>query len=95
MIVQPGGVYGPDDHSAIGKQIDQFLAGKMPADLPRPRLQHGHVDDVADGILLALDEGKAGEAYVLGGEITTMRDLFVTLADVSAASPRRTCPPGS
>ena len=42
VIVQPGGVYGPDDHSAIGTQIDQFLAGKLPAaDLPRPRLQHG------------------------------------------------------
>ena len=45
-----------------------------------------HVDDVADGILLAVDEGKAGEAYVLGGEITTMRGLFETLASRSTAS---------
>src|SRR5918995_2860367 len=30
VIVQPGGVYGPDDHSAIGTQINQFLAGRMP-----------------------------------------------------------------
>ena len=30
VIVQPGGVYGPDDHSALGSQIEQFLAGRMP-----------------------------------------------------------------
>ena len=34
-----------------------------------------HVEDVADGILLALDKGNVGEAYVLG-EITTMRELI-------------------
>ena len=33
-----------------------------------------HVDDVADGVLLALDKGEPGEAYVLGGQITTMRE---------------------
>ncbi len=54
-----------------------------------------HVDDVADGILLALDEGKGGEAYVLGGEITTMRDLFSKLADASDRKPPRfTVPTG-
>ena len=96
VIVQPGGVYGPDDHSAIGQQINQFLAGRMPAvifgDLGFNMV---HVDDVADGILLALDNGKAGEAYVLGGEITTMRDLFVKLADASGRKPPRfTVPTG-
>jgi nucleoside-diphosphate-sugar epimerase len=30
VIVQPGGVYGPDDHSAVGRQMNQFLAGRMP-----------------------------------------------------------------
>jgi nucleoside-diphosphate-sugar epimerase len=96
VIVQPGGVYGPDDHSAIGQQINQFLAGRMPAvifgDLGFNMV---YVDDVADGILLALESGNAGEAYVLGGEITTMRDLFVKLADASGRKPPRfTVPTG-
>ena len=96
VIVQPGGVYGPEDHSAIGKQIDQFLAGKMPAMIfPDLGFNMVHVDDVADGILLALDEGRTGEAYVLGGEITTMRDLFSKLADASGRKPPRfTVPTG-
>ena len=64
VIVQPGGVYGPDDHSAIGKTISDFVAGRMPL-LPFPDLGMNmvHVDDVADGILLALDKGVAGQAY--------------------------------
>ena len=48
MIVQPGGVYGPDDHSAVGKQINQFLDGKMPL-IAFPDLGFNmiHVEDVA------------------------------------------------
>jgi nucleoside-diphosphate-sugar epimerase len=52
-----------------------------------------HVDDVATGILLALDEGKVGESYVLGGEITTMRGLMTKLAEISGRrAPRFTIP---
>ena len=54
VIVQPGGVYGPDDHSALGNQINQFLAGKMPMiAFPDLGMNMVHVEDVADGILLA------------------------------------------
>ena len=88
VIIQPGGVYGPDDHSAIGQQMNQFLAGRMPLlAFPDAGFNMVHVEDVADGILLGLDEGKAGEAYVLGGEITTMRGLMTTLAGVAGRNP--------
>lgn len=94
VIVQPGGVYGPDDHSAIGTQINQFLAGRMPLiAFPDLGFNMVHVDDVATGILLALDEGKAGEAYVLGGQITTMREAIETLARVAGKkAPKRAMP---
>ena len=88
VIVQPGGVYGPDDHSAIGSQINQFLAGKMPLmAFPDLGMNMVHVDDVAAGILLALDKGKPGEAYVLGGEITTMREMIATVGRVADRKP--------
>jgi nucleoside-diphosphate-sugar epimerase len=77
VIVQPGGVYGPDDHSSMGQQINQFVAGKMPMiAFPDLGLNMVHVEDVADGILLALDKGEIGESYILGGEITTMRGVI-------------------
>src|SRR4029079_9293838 len=77
VIVQPGGVYGPDDHSAIGKTISDFVSGRLPL-LPFPDLGMNmvHVDDVADGILLALDKGVPGQAYNLGAQITTIRELM-------------------
>ena len=93
VIVQPGGVYGPDDHSALGRQMNQFLAGKMPMiAFPDLGMNMVHVDDVADGVLLALDQGEVGEAYVLGGQITTMRELIDTLGRVSGREAARSAP---
>jgi dihydroflavonol-4-reductase len=94
VIVQPGGVYGPNDHSAIGNQINQFLAGRMPL-IPFPELGFNmvHVDDVATGVLLALDKGEIGQAYVLGGQITTMRESMETLARVAGRKPPRRAVP--
>jgi nucleoside-diphosphate-sugar epimerase len=96
VIVQPGGVYGPDDHSAIGKQMNDFLAGRMPMiAFPDLGMNMVHVEDVAAGVLLALDGGKPGEAYVLGGEITTMRGLIESLAKVAdKKAPKRAVPTG-
>jgi dihydroflavonol-4-reductase len=96
VIVQPGGVYGPDDHSALGRQMNQFLAGKMPLmAFPDLGFNMVHVDDVAAGVLLALDKGEVGEAYVLGGQITTMRELIETLGRVAGKKPpKRALPTG-
>jgi nucleoside-diphosphate-sugar epimerase len=94
VIVQPGGVYGPDDHSMLGKQMNDFMAGRMPMiAFPDLGMNMVHVDDVADGVLLALDKGQVGESYALGGEITTMRGLIESLADVTGKkAPKRNAP---
>jgi len=90
VIVQPGGVYGPQDHSAIGQQMNQFLAGRMPLiAFPETGFNMVHVDDVAAGVLLALDKGRVGEAYILGGQITTMREVIETLGRVAGRKPPR------
>ena len=84
VIVQPGGVYGPDDHSQLGNLISQYVAGRLPL-IPFPDfgMTVVHVEDVADGILLGLDVGRPGEAYVLGDAITTNRELLQTAASVA------------
>jgi nucleoside-diphosphate-sugar epimerase len=96
VIVQPGAVYGPQDHSALGKQMKDFLAGRMPAlAFPDLGINMVHVEDVATGVLLALDEGDTGSSYVLGGQLTTMREVIETLGKVSGREPpKRTIPTG-
>jgi dihydroflavonol-4-reductase len=94
VIVQPGVIYGPGDHSEIGGQVAAAAAGKLAfvsfADLGMNAV---FVDDVVEGILLACDRGRIGEAYVLGGELTTMRDLIETTAEVAGRrAPRFTMP---
>ena len=94
VIVQPGGVYGPGDHSSVGTTIDQFMAGRLPM-IPFPDLGFNmvHVDDAAAGVLLALDKGRVGESYVLGGELTTMRGVIESAAKVSGRkAPKRAMP---
>ena len=96
VMVQPGGVYGPDDHSAIGKQILDFASGRMPfVPFPKVGMNMVHVEDVATGVLLALDKGEVGESYVLGGDITTMRGVMDTTAKVMGKrEPRGNVPTG-
>jgi dihydroflavonol-4-reductase len=94
VIVQPGGVYGPGDTSQVADLLEQFLDGKMPL-LPFPELGIclSHVSDIAAGILLALDKGKQGEAYVLSGPATTMRDAIETVAGLTGRkAPKRALP---
>jgi dihydroflavonol-4-reductase len=96
VIVQPGGVYGPGDHSEVGNVIDQTRTGKLKA-LPFSGLGLNlvYVEDVADGIVLAHDKGKVGESYVLGGEISTMRGLVDKTAAIAGRKPpKRDLPSG-
>ena len=96
IIVQPGGVYGPGDTSQVADLLEQFFAGKLPL-LPFPELGicMTHVEDIAGGILLALDKGKLGETYVISGPATTMREAIETVARVSGRkAPKRDLPTG-
>jgi dihydroflavonol-4-reductase len=96
VIVQPGGVYGPGDTSQVADLLQEFFAGKLPL-LPFPELGicMTHVEDIAGGILLALDKGKLGEAYVISGPTTTMREAIEMVARVSGRkAPKRNLPTG-
>lgn len=88
LIVQPGGVYGPDDPSQLGAQLRQAMAGRLASvSFPSAGLNMVHVDDVAAGISLVLDRGRIGESYVLGGEITRLRRLVELAALVGGHRP--------
>lgn len=77
VIAMPGAIYGPGDHSELGAQLDQARSGRLRFKaLADVGVNAVHVDDVADGLLLVHAHGRIGEAYVLGGEITTLGDMI-------------------
>jgi dihydroflavonol-4-reductase len=94
VIVQPGGVYGPGDTSQVADLLQEFFAGKLVL-MPFPEfgICLTHVEDIAGGILLALDKGHVGETYVLSGPVTTMREAIETVAAASdRKAPKRAMP---
>jgi dihydroflavonol-4-reductase len=90
VTVQPGVVYGAGDTSTMGDLLSRFVAGKLPA-LPFPDMgvTPVHRDDVAAGVLLALDKGTPGECYVLAGTPVRVRELIAELAAVAGRTPPR------
>jgi dihydroflavonol-4-reductase len=81
VIAMPSAIYGPGDHSELGAQLDQARRGKLRFKaLADVGVNVVHVDDVAAGLLLVHDRGRAGESYVLGGEITTLSELIDRVA---------------
>ena len=93
IIVMPGVTYGPEDPSAMGQLIRRFMKKQLPA-LPLPTLggNYGHVDDIVSGILLALDKGRPGETYILGGEIARQKEFVAKLATQLGRKPPRDLP---
>jgi dihydroflavonol-4-reductase len=90
IIVQPGAVYGPGDHSDIGDQIDKARKGKLPfLAFGSTGVVMCHVEDIGDGILLVLDKGAVGRSYVLGGEISTLKQVITTTAELAGRKPPR------
>lgn len=90
LIAQPGGVYGPGDHSELANLIHQVRTGRLKFKVfPRTGFNFVHVEDAAEGILLVHDEGRVGEAYVLGGQLTTMGEVIDKIARLSGRKPPR------
>ncbi len=75
-----------------GKLVLDFLNGRMPAYVDTV-LNVVHVDDLANGHLLALERGTRGRSYVIGGENLTMQEVLAELAQITGLrAPRRRVP---
>ncbi len=83
VIVNPAAPVGPRDikPTPTGRMIVDAAAGRMPAFLDTG-LNVVHVDDVAEGHMLALERGVVGERYILGGENLTLAALLALVDEV-------------
>ena len=83
VIAMPGVTYGPRDHSGIGEQLRGAHDGTLGyVALGDTGISAVFVEDVAAGIIGALDRGRIGESYVLGGENTRLRDAMQVAARI-------------
>jgi nucleoside-diphosphate-sugar epimerase len=95
LIAQPGGIYGPGDTSDLATLIAQIRAGRLKFKVfPETGFNVVHVDDVAQGLIRIHDEGRIGESYVLGGELTTLGEVMDRIARLIGRKPPRVTLPG-
>jgi dihydroflavonol-4-reductase len=90
VIVNPSTPIGPGDvkPTPTGQLVLDAAAGRMPAYVDTG-LNIVHVDDVAAGHLLALQRGRPGERYILGGEDMTLREILFEIAQLMGSKPPR------
>jgi dihydroflavonol-4-reductase len=88
VVVNPAAPVGPRDikPTPTGKMIRDAAAGRVPAYIDTG-LNIVHVDDVAEGHALALERGRIGERYVLGGENMLLKDILALVASVAGRRP--------
>lgn len=94
VIVQPGLIYGPGDTSSVGTMWRRFLQRKVPALPARTAFCWSHVDDIADGHVRALVNGRPGRSYFLAGPPATLVEAVERAARLTGIpAPGRTIPP--
>ncbi len=81
VIVNPSTPIGPRDikPTPTGRVILEAAKGRMPAYV-NTGLNIVHVDDVANGHLLAADRGQFGERYILGGQNLSLKVILHAIA---------------
>lgn len=93
VTVYPTRVYGPgviNESNSLTKLLNLVLEGKWRV-IPGDGKTYGNyvfVDDVVNGLLLALEKGKKGEDYILGGENLTFDELFGVMKTVTGSKTR-------
>jgi dihydroflavonol-4-reductase len=88
VIVNPSTPIGPRDvrPTPTGRIIVEAASGRMPGYVDTG-LNFVHVDDVARGHLLALEHGRIGERYLLGGQNVSLGDLLAVIARLVGRKP--------
>ncbi len=88
VLVHPTRVYGPGkmtEGNSVSLMIDQYDRGLLPILLHRGVNVGNYVfvDDLVRGHILAMERGRAGERYILGGENASLKHFYELIDEVS------------
>ena len=88
VMVNPTRVYGPGkltEGNSVSLMIDQYDRGLVPILLNRG-INIGNyvfVDDLVRGHILAMEKGRIGERYIIGGENASLKKFYELVDEVS------------
>ncbi len=90
----PGVIYGPgrlSDSNLIGRSIADHLLGRLPGVVGAARRwSYAYVDDVAEGHVAALERGRLGARYLLGGVNAPQMRVYEIVRELTGTPlPRR------
>jgi len=95
VIVQPGLVYGPGDTSDAGDALEMYINGKLPILPKHTELCWAHVDDTADGHILAMEKGAPGQSYIISGPQHSMEEAYELAEELTGIkAPKTRLAPG-
>jgi nucleoside-diphosphate-sugar epimerase len=88
VIVNPTRVYGPGkltEGNSVSLMIDMYDRGKVPVLLNGGNDIGNYVlvDDLVRGHILAMEKGRIGERYILGGENASLKQLYRIVDEIS------------
>jgi len=88
-IVNPAWVIGPGDIHRLRSSLVWYAArGRIPVSV-RGGLNVVHIEDVTSGHLAAMENGRRGERYILGGENLTLTTILGLVAEAAGRRPPR------
>ncbi|MEP6467274.1 MAG: NAD-dependent epimerase/dehydratase family protein [Parafilimonas sp.] len=93
VMVNPPRVYGPGiitESNAVTRLVKLYIAGKwkiIPGDGKRTG-SYVYIDDIVNGHILAMQKGRSGERYALGGVNASYNVFFDLLAKLSVKKNR-------
>src|SRR6185437_10693173 len=89
--VYPGVVYGPGsvtEGNLVGRLVSDHLRRRLPGLIgPENPWSFAYVDDVAAGHVAALERGRIGGRYALGGENAPQRRVFEIVQELTGRRP--------
>lgn len=85
VVLYPGAVLGADDPKATGQYVRDLIERRVPARIfEDSAFTFVHVEDVAEGIVRALEkDGNLGEKYLVGKHALTMGEVTRMVSEIS------------
>jgi nucleoside-diphosphate-sugar epimerase len=94
VIVNPTRVYGPGkltEGNSVSLMLEMYMRGKLPVLLNGGKDigNYVFVNDLVSGHILAMEKGRIGEQYILGGENVSLKGLFALVDEITGRHHRQ------